>query len=143
MKKIAMSNIDFIRKWDTYDEDRVVLVLDGEFIAELDEASEEIILYSGETISFTNLEKYSVWVNSVEDIELNTHIPEFIKDVKKSTNFITKLCYGVGCMFTANGYNEFIYSEELETFNDLECIFEKFEQNLQLVEMQTIEECHN
>jgi hypothetical protein len=143
MKKIAMSNIDFIRKWDTYDEDRVVLVLDGEFMAELDESSEEIILYSGQTISFANLEKYSVWVNSVEDIELNTHIPEFIKDVKKSTNFITKLCYGVGCMFITNGYNEFIYSEELETFNDLECIFEKFEQNLQLVEMQTIEECHN
>lgn len=139
IKQVNMTNLDFIKKWiETDHEEVTVIFLDGEEVTEIDEEDRKVYTDQG-TISFDDLEQYNVWVNEVYDVDLDTDIKEFLKDVRNAKKFASKQFYGRGMVFIDNS-GEYYNENRLEYFGDLNEIFEAFERNLELKEMVTIEE---
>jgi uncharacterized protein YacL (UPF0231 family) len=143
MKKVKMTNLEFIKRWETNELENITqIVMDGEIFSELDEENKIVYMEDGSEISFDDLEKYTVYVNELVQVELDFDVKEFYKDIEQAKKLISKDLRGHGLAFFTNG--EQIISEEiLNEWNDLGELFDAFERGLELYDSETIEICNN
>ena len=86
--------MDILQKIRTYVDTDTIIILDGEQITEIDEEGQEVCCLDGETYSFENIEDCyfeDVMFYNIDELEMTYDIRDFVKDLKKSENDLSKI----------------------------------------------------